>query len=96
MTDINAPEPWEEDLRLEHDWDMSLHPIDCGFDPRRHGMICVVPVSARRVKYEQLADYAGRRAARIADGTPVEIARELRRAGYQIQIQQTIKRMRHK
>lgn len=42
-----------EHRQPDHSCDLSLAPIDCGFDPRMHGMVCNVPCSAKRVGYER-------------------------------------------
>jgi hypothetical protein len=63
------------------EWDLSLAPIDAGFDPRVHGMICTVPSTATCVRYEAKGEL------RVAMGTIAEITRELRKAGYRISVQ---------
>jgi len=67
-------------IHPDHSCDLSLAPIDCGFDPRVHGMRCAVPETATRVGYEREGE------ARIVSGTIDEIADELRAAGYAITI----------
>ena len=67
-----------ERIQPDHTCDLSLAPIDCGFDPRAQGMACNVPISAKRVGYERDGE------ARIVSGTIDEIAAELRAAGYKI------------
>lgn len=69
-----------EHAQPDHSCDLSLAPIDIGFDPRLHGMECALPTTARRVGYE-----CGGRAA-IVTGTTDEIAAELRAAGYVVRI----------
>ena len=59
--------------------DMSLRPIDCGFDPRRHGMACVIPEGTTSV------DYSGTSGDdRTVTGTRRAIVLALRKAGYAI------------
>jgi hypothetical protein len=59
--------------------DLSLAPIDVGFDPRRHPeMVCAIPVTAREVAYERDG------AVRIATGSTAAILATLRAAGYRV------------
>ena len=69
-----------ETRQPDHTCDLSLAPIDCGFDPRAHDMLCTVPASARRVGYERDGE------PRVIDGTLDEIVAELRDAGYSIHV----------
>lgn len=64
------------------DVDVSLAPIDVGFDPRVHEMLCTIPASAQRVRYER----PGEMHIRIAEGTTDEIVAELTAAGYSIHV----------
>lgn len=67
-------------IQPDHTCDLSLAPIDCGFDPRVQEMICAVPKTATRVGYERDGE------ARIVSGTIDEVATELRAAGYRIKL----------
>jgi len=59
--------------------DMSLRPIDCGFDPRRHGMACVIPEGTTSV------DYTGPRGDDLTvTGPRAKIVSALRKAGFTI------------
>lgn len=62
--------------------DLSLAPIDCGFDPRVHDMICEVPATAQCVRYQVQDSYD----VRDATGSIDEIAAELRRNGYRVEV----------
>jgi len=57
--------------------DLSLTPLSCGFDPRVHGMACVVPAGAT-VEYECSGDIRVTRSVA-----------ELRRAGYTVVVRAT-------
>lgn len=60
--------------------DLSLRAIDCGFDPRAHGMTCVVPAGTRSVDYtDQHGD------DRTVAGTPDVIMAALVAAGYVVE-----------
>ena len=63
--------------------DISLAPIDCGFDPRAHDMVCAVPADAKCVRYQVRDSYQ----VRDAVGSLDEIAAELRLNGYSIRIE---------
>ncbi len=64
----------------DHRCDVSLAPIDVGFDVRLHGSVCELRDDARIIGYERDGQ------AWMVEGTTEEIAEELRAAGYQIQI----------
>lgn len=64
------------------DPDISLAPIDCGFDPRIHGMVCRIPATATCVRYQP----SDSRDTRDAVGSIDEIAAELRANGYNIEV----------
>ena len=59
--------------------DMSLRAIDCGFDPRRQDMVCVIPRGVRSVSYEVDGENA------TVSGSYATITRALRAAGYNVQ-----------
>ena len=62
------------------DPDLSLTPIDVGFDLRRHGMVAIVPAATRSVAY----DVVGER--RIVTGDLPTIRRALEEAGYTVEV----------
>lgn len=67
------------------DADISLVPIDCGFDPRTHAdMVCRVPRTVTGVRYETQGPVENRE-ARVARGSIEQIVTELKAAGYRVE-----------
>lgn len=63
--------------------DISLAPIDVGFDPRAHDMVCAVPATAKCVRYQVQHSYE----VHDAVGSIDEIAAVLRANGYSIRVE---------
>lgn len=76
-TEVDWDAPW-------HPVEVSLAPIDVGFDPRAHDMTCAIPRNVSVVSYETQADAIKDRERRTATGTPEAIRRELDAAGYRV------------
>lgn len=58
------------------DPDLDLTPLSAGFDPRVHGMVCALPATARRVRYDADGE------TREVSGTTEQIVAALEAAGY--------------
>lgn len=67
-----------------HEPDISLAPIDCGFDPRAHSMPCVINPAMKMVRYE----LHGQELNTVAD-TYDGLVRELAEAGYDLVVDTT-------
>lgn len=63
--------------------DISLAPIDCGFDPRVQKMVCVIPADAQCVRYQVRGGYE----VKDAVGSLPEIVATLRRHGYRVRVE---------
>lgn len=64
--------------------DASLDPIDVGFDPRAHGMVCTLPADASVVIYQSRAERVEDRQRMVVSGERAEIEAALTEAGYLI------------
>jgi hypothetical protein len=63
--------------------DLSLRPIDCGFDPRVHGMACAIPEGTASVDYDSRTGPNAEHLTVV--GTRAEITAALKAAGYIVQ-----------
>lgn len=58
--------------------DVRLSPLDCGFDPRAHDMVCLIPAEFGSVGIEQDGEVY------LVEGTRQEMLDEVRVAGYRV------------
>jgi len=79
---------WKE-ITMRDQYDISLAPIDIGFDPRVHDMQVEIGPDVSRVRYEVQAEDVEDRETRVATGTIEQIVRELAGAGYDLVVDHT-------